>query len=237
MTGLTAPQMLYEAKIVYEAIASADAPGYTSRQWSVLLTQAQENIIMETRKMGFDFDEFNRRLSHKLLTEKTISIAAEEEMGETVILNQPLGSNSYEVPLETDYLHIVKDTANSVVRVRPVSYDFYHTNIDNPFENPTSDEFWRLTGKDSLIIITDGSPLAKYHLIYLRRPKPIIVADLPEDKAIEGHYLQTDCELDHSVHRLIVNEAAKLAHAYTGNQLGYQIQSIESTQNRRGLRA
>ena len=44
---MTATDMSYEFNIVYESIASMAAPGYTEREKSVLLTQAQEEIIIE----------------------------------------------------------------------------------------------------------------------------------------------------------------------------------------------
>ncbi len=222
MAGLTAPEMQYEAKVIYEAIASSDAPGYTSKQWSVLLTQAQENVVMETLRLGFDFDELRRRVIHSLIEEKTLDSGFQPAFGES----------AYKVNLEADYLHIIKDTANSTVKVRPVSYDFYHANIENPFESPYKREFWRLTGKDSVIIVTDGSELTSYYIRYLKRPKPIITKDISGE--IENISEETDCELDHSVHRQIVNEAAKLAHAYTSNQVGYQIQSLEANRSRFG---
>jgi len=228
MIGLPAPQMWYEAKVMYEAIASADAPGYTPRQWSLLLTQAQENIVMETLRLGFDFDELRRRVVHSLITTEEI-----EEEG----IEEYKYPNSYSVELEDNYFHIVKDTANFSVKVKPVSYDFYHANIDNPFESPYEKEYWRLIGKGSVIIVTDGSALENYDITYISRPEPIIVKDLPEQSAIEGKYEINNCKLDHTIHRQIVAEAAKLAHAYTNNQLGYQIQSMESNRSRFGPQA
>ncbi len=230
MVGLSAQEMQYEAKIVYEAIASADAPGYTPRQWSILLTQAQENIVMETLRLGFDFDELRRRVIQSLLNTQVFTEVDFED-------NPPaeaFGESAYTIPIEEDYLHIVKDTANFKVKVKPVSYDFYHANINNPFESPSPKEFWRLVGKHSLVIVTDGDPLISYEVIYIKRPLPIITAELSENQAIEGITDITNCGLDHSVHRQVVTEAAKLAHAYTSNQSGYQIQLLENNRSRFG---
>ena len=68
---MTAREMRYEAEIIYESIASQDAPGYTDREWSVLLTQAQENIILDICKSGLDENELNRRKISKLLKYKS----------------------------------------------------------------------------------------------------------------------------------------------------------------------
>ena len=224
MAGLTAAEMQYEAKVIYEAIASADAPGYTPRQWSILLTQAQENIVLETLHVGFDFDEIRRRILHTLIEE--------EEFGESDI--DYAEDNRYSVTLNEDYLHIVRDVANTNIKVRPVSHDFYYANINNPFERPNEEEYWRLIGKNTMTIVTSGVDLTQYNIVYLRRPLPIITIELPGGSEIEGNSGPQNCELDHSVHRQVVNEAAKLAHSYTNNQLGYQLQSMENNRSRFG---
>jgi len=219
MAGLTAKEMEYEAKIVYEGIASADAPGYTSRQWSVILTQAQEKIVNEVIADGWDKNETNRRIIANLLEERDITSADD-------IKPYDRWKNSYSVNIPDDYMHIAEDYANDRIRVRPVTYDYVHSNIDNPFENPFKDEFWRLTKSKGVIVITDGNALSSYSTAYIKRPKPIITA--PLTVAIEGKTKVSDCELDPIVHREIVRRAARLADAYTNNQLGYQLNALES---------
>jgi len=219
MAGLTAREMEYEAKVAYEAIASADAPGYTSRQWSILLTQAQEKVVRSIARDGMDKNEFNRRAISKLISTQTamppfVSVA-----------HLP---NSYDIQLEDNYLYIVQDTANNGIRVKPVSYDYLHANVDNPFDKPYDKEFWRLSSNRGVTVLTDGTPLTSYVITYIKRPKPIVTKELTAATAIEGTTAVTDCELDHSIHREIVSVAARLAHAYTNNQLGYQIQALEN---------
>jgi hypothetical protein len=218
MAGLTAREMEYEAKIVYEGIASADAPGYTSRQWSVLLTKAQEKIIEAVIEEGWDKNETNRRIISKLL------VNWEAETNTIDVYNR--WNNAFKVILPVNYMHIAEDYANDKVRVRPVTYDYVHSNIYNPFENPFKDEFWRLTDATGVIVLTDGSELSKYSLSYIKRPEPIITNTLTEP--IEGNTSYADCKLDPIVHRRIVDRAARLADAYTNNQLGYQLNALES---------
>lgn len=219
MVGLTAKEMEYEAKVAYEAIASADAPGYTSRQWSILLTQAQEKVVLSIARDGMDKNEFNRRAIAKLITTQTESAP---------FGSIPHISNSNDIELESSYLYILQDTANVGVRLKPISYDYYHMNLENPFEKPYDKEFWRLVSNKGVIVITDGTPLTAYTVTYIKRPKPIITKELTTPTAIEGYTNVTDCELDHSIHREIVSVAARLANAYTTNQVGYQIQDIEN---------
>jgi len=218
MAGLTAREMEYEAKIVYEGIASSDAPGYTSRQWSVLLTKAQESIIKEIINDGWDKNEVNRRVISKLLASWTAS----------GISSYTRWNNSYRIAFPSDYMHIAEDYANNKIRVRPVTYDYVHSNINNPFQNPYKDEYWRLVDTEGVIVITDGTPLTNYSIVYIKRPSPIITANLTDDTAIEGNKDYKDCELDPAIHREIVNRAARLADAYINNQLGYQLNVLES---------
>ena len=209
MAGLSAQEMKYEAQLAYEALASADAPGYTDKQWSILLTQAQENLVLSLCRSGMDAEELGRRAISKLI----------EEVTDPVIESYNIIDSAYRVILEDDYLHILKDTANQEVQVKPVSYDFLHANFENPFEAPSNKEYWRLVGKQSVIIVTNGVNLDSYKIVYVRRPKPIITAagKSTSPLEIEGYPGPRNCELDHSVHRIIVSEAANLALAYTRN--------------------
>lgn len=214
MAGLTAREMQYEAKVMYEALASADAPGYTDRQWSILLTQAQEKLIREIISEGWDKNETNRRIASALMKTSTIDDFLEFDDID----------DSWKVQFPTDYFHLVKDTLDNV-KISPKSWDFVEANKDNPFEKPYSKEFWRLVHEKGAVIVTDGSSPGKYRLTYIRRPKPIITKDITT--AIETYTKQMNCELDPVVHRKIVERAAKLAESYIGNQLGYQLKTIE----------
>lgn len=42
---MTPLEMKYEAELLYESIASADAPGYDNKEWSHILTMAQEEVV------------------------------------------------------------------------------------------------------------------------------------------------------------------------------------------------
>ena len=226
MSGLTAKQMVYEARILFESIASNDAPGFTDREWSVLLTNAQNKIVYEIYKLGFDKDEESRGIISSLLEPLTISDFTEAEL-----------PNSFKVTLPRDCMYITMDRCylknNVPVRLITMHQEAYFTNIDNPFLKPSKQKFWKIVNDDSRLIITDGSVPVQYKGQYIKRPHPIIVSDLPVDKGIESIdgqevIVQSDCKLHPNVHRRIVEVAAKLAYAATLNPEGYQIQSIES---------
>ena len=221
MAGLTAKEMQYEAKVVYEALASADAPGYTDRQWSILLTQAQEKVIIEITNEGLDKNEVNRRAVSKLLTSFTQNLKD---------LPVSFWPNSKLISFPEAYFHMVYDNIDDVIKLKSVSYDYVNANLSNPFENPNKDEFWKVVSSRGIIIITDGiTEASRYKLMYLKRPVPIITK---ENIEIEGYSAdeitrQLNCELDPIVHRRIVERAGRLAEAYVNNQAGYQLSRLE----------
>lgn len=248
MAKLTAAEMQYEAKLIYESIVSGDAPGYTPREWSELLTQAQEFEIKEIIENGFDKNEMNRKSIDRLIKHADLS---------TIVAGN-LGSNSYRVDLEEDYYHVVNKYANLTestqdrIKVVPMSHQAYKSNINNPFRKPFIDdnnnegEVWELVYNDDSgdrqieIITPDGYVLANIYLDYLKDPRPIIIASdtysaTPDIASIEGEDLADhriadgpwNCELSSIVQRKIVQRAANLAAAYTRDRIGYQMQKTE----------
>jgi hypothetical protein len=225
MAAITAPQMAYEAKIIYESIASADAPGYNNREWSILLTQAQEWIVLEICKEGADKDEFNRRALSPLFT----SPAA--------ITSFTAGTypNSYVVTMPVDYLYALNERGSSTgtgfvrtdIEIKSISFDTYNANRYNPFYQPCDWLFWKMVVGGNHLVITDGGVLSSYKLDYIKKPTPIIVSTLSAGQEIEGLVAQTNCILDHSIHRKIIYKAAVLAKMAIQDQLGYQLQNIE----------
>lgn len=226
MTGLIAKQMVYEARILFESIASNDAPAFTNREWSVLLTNAQNKVVYEIYKLGFDKDEESRIIISSLLKPYTTSNFTDGEF-----------QNSFKVALPKDCMYVTMDRCylkNDVpVKLVSMPQEAYFTNIDNPFQKPSKKKFWKIIDNDSRLIITDGSTPVQYKGQYIKRPHPIIVSDLPVGKGIESIngqevVAQSDCKLHPNIHRRIVEVAARLAYAATLDPNGYQIQNAES---------
>ena len=239
--GLTAAEMKYEAQIIYEGMASADAPGYDDKQWSVLLTQAQEKIIRKLLTNGLDRDEFSRRAISSLI-----------KHNETITFQ--IGPDSYpnswsvifpDTP-EFKIMAIIGDFVNAIggsppveikgIKVKPITYDYYWSNIDNPYRKPNhanDSYYWKLELMNddlniaSPLVITDGYTPSKYMFDYIERPTPIIITALTDGTTIDGELNQMDCQLNHTLHREIVKEAATLAYAYLQEQVGYQMQKME----------
>lgn len=234
--GLSAAEMKYEAQIIYESIASAHAPGFTDKEWSVLLTQAQEKVVKNIIKDGIDRNEENRRAIETLIKPATFGVAAYSGSVFPNAYTLVKASNSDNI------FHLIDEFAlvgTAYIKIKPITYEYYFSNHNNPFRKPSIDEdgyFWKLvqtagTTSTSEIIITDGSIMTQYKCIFVQRPTPIIITALTDGTTIDKLSTQTDCALHHSVHREIVKQAATLAFAYLQEQAGYQMQKIENKEN------
>ena len=243
MAKLTAAEMRYESKLIYESIVSGDAPGYTAREWSELLTQAQEYEVQKVIEDGLDNNEINRKSIDRLITNEVVS-------GGSIVSGDL--DNSYSVQLATNYYHILNKYANLTtssqdhIKVLPISHQAYKSNINNPTKKPYVDDnnneglVWELVTNDAskrqiLIVIPTGYVLTNVTIDYLKDPVPIIVPFAYASGTIEGLDLTAnqaglDCELSSIIQRNIVKRAADLAAAYSRDKLGYQLQKIEGNE-------
>lgn len=228
---MTSVEMAYEWKITFESMASGNAPGYTDREVSVLLTQAEEEVTLEVAKTLQDGNDYARMVLEKLLT----------PYNNPTVTTYTTIPNAYSVALPTGkeiptpipeffypFVEFVNDRA-----VKPIDYNSYYTSISNPWAKPYEDLYWRLIDNGKLIIITDGiTPVTASSVkgLYVTKPAPIIVSTLTAQTSIDGAYIAADCLLHPIVHRDIVYKAAKKAFAAMKDQAGYQIQNIEENQ-------
>ena len=176
--ALSATEMLYEAKIIYESIASAEAPGYTDKQWSILLTRAQHNVVTRLWEEGYDKDEVHRAALSTVLNTTS----------STTVSNKPLvHPNAWEFTVDTNIMFTLSERASYVKNaityyadVIPVEWDYYKMNMDNPFECPDNTYFWGLVGGNSSTkyaktLITDGSIPVALLTTALHFPTPIVM--------------------------------------------------------------
>lgn len=227
---MTAQQMEYEFLITYESIASAAAPGYTSREISILLTQAQEDIVKEVCNDGIDKNDFNRNVvktlkRHISVNLNTLPNSSTPLPGKEYDLNVLVGANKFFYP----HTEILMFNSSYRGKIIPMDLDAY-TNLNNPFKKPTATKFWRIYKDTKMLFIhPTGLPLSNHFasITYIAKPTPIITATLLLEEAIEGVTAITNSCLDELVHRDIVYKAAKKAYAAVKDQLGYQIQTNE----------
>ena len=137
------------------------------------------------------------------------------------ILNESLTKETYEEDGRT-----VKSSERYVIV--PINYKEYDREMSKPYAQPLKKQAWRLfqnnaTGFDvnsELIprhnVQEDEHSAFIYKIRYVKRPRPIILEDLPNDLVIDGVSEETSCELNPILHMDILNKAVEIAIATRG---------------------
>jgi len=235
---MDANEMSYQFDVLYDSIASLTSPGYTAKEKSLLLTNAQDIVVDKLQPK--EFKEKNRRALDNILRTVDISTASV-----TQGTGKPNGSR-YDLPSDFMYHESEEVTVSSTadcfngnrIMVHAGRQDEYSIQIKNPHKKPMLsgsdyDNVWRLDYNDNtngikrVDLITDGTfTIATYHLTYMKRPGPIT----PLLSGDTSTTVQSDCELDISIHRQIVETAIRIATGITNPQ-EYQIKINEETLN------
>lgn len=239
---MTTAEFSNEFDLMYDN-ASGNAPGINLYEKSVFLTLAQEEIVKETysgytqSRVGFEGSERRRRQLSELVGDYKTTTRLSNFGGSGISTEQDseqnLISSSQFFGLPDDLLYIVLESVtlggtNSClngkkIKVKPVTHDEFQVDIDNPFKKPNLRKAWRMdltrygASKQQAELFAIDT-ISEYHVRYVRKPKPIILADFEEDDdisgmglSIDGYNIRKDCELNTEVHRDILIRAVDLA--------------------------
>ena len=121
-------------------------------------------------------------------------------------------------------LIVTEGSKKSKYVVVPINYKEYDRQSSRPYSEPLKKQCWRLFQNEGdtmaeLIPIWDKAPADAdivYKIRYIRRPKPIILVDLPDGLEIDGESHHSECELNKILHMDILNQAFQLALATKG---------------------
>jgi hypothetical protein len=248
---MTNQEFRNEFDVSYNAIASMSSPGIDDYELSLYLTKAQLEIVknyydpLSNRKQkGFEATEKRRRDLNQLIKDyKTSDIISNS-------LN--IDSEAKFYPIPDDLFLIVNEKAkvisedcynNTFLNVKPMSYDEYNIQIDNPFEKPDNKVAWRLdlSNISNIKVVEIISPYnilgsLEYQIRYIKYPKPIIITNLdtafPSDNlTIDGISTETACELNTEVCREILDRAVILATAdYKSQNLQIKAQMSQTNE-------
>lgn len=183
------------------------------------LTRAERDFVQDVYNDGIDRKEENKKKLGKLLSTITISSGSISDYS-------AFYPNGFLVTIPDAVLYVVNERAkftyNSVnydnIFVKPISFDEYSKNKDNPFRKPNIEKCLRLEGVNQHIILTQGGTLTNVYLDYVKTPLGININQV--------------CELHENVHLNIVKSAVKLINAAKENQIGYQLQHKEEIENK-----
>lgn len=219
--------------ISYNAIASNSAPGIDDYELSVYLSKAQIELIknyydpLSNRKQkGFEATEKRRRDLGQLVKDYKTT--------DTITNSFNIDSEAKFYVIPDDLFLITNEKAkitsedcynNKMLSIKPISYDEYNIQIDNPFEKPNEKIAWRLdlSNINNTKVVEIISPYniigtLEYQIRYIKYPKPIIITNLdtafPSDNlTIDGISVETPCELNTEICREILDRAVMLATA------------------------
>lgn len=232
---MTTQEFSNEFDVLYNNIMSNQAPGLDEYEKSVFLTKAQLEILKnyfnpKGNKYGQGFDENAKR---QIDFSTLITVAKPSQYTpEGGYVKFDDRSQLYKMP--QDILLMLNETGiNTVdgvkrlISIIPMNYEEYARLMSKPWKQPLKNQGWRLFqstgGVDfiSEVVIKYNSSLADYKIRYVKRPKPIILANLADEYSnvsIEGINTVTECELDPILHPEILQRAVELAKsAYTGD--------------------
>lgn len=203
---MTTLEFINEFDIGYNNIRSNGAPGLDLYEQSVLLTKAQEQLVLNyfdpnsnPRNDGFENSEKRRRGLEKLIknyyTNNDDSLIEEVPDLSGIALEN---FKNYFVSLPADVFFIIQESGNilrdeddvafNIIRTIPMTHDEIMLQEENPFRQPNissvSRRLWRVdnslgTFDDSVeVVIPLGYSLANYQMRYIEKPIPIVLTDL-----------------------------------------------------------
>ena len=192
--------------VLYNNIASNNAPGLNEYEKSVFLTKAQDEIVNNhfypegnPKQKGYD-DTSKRQTDFSMLTVNGVGTYQSE--------SPSVDPRAYVFTLPTGIMFVINESVQflkeegtvvaGIRQVIPLSYNEYTTLMSKPFKEPLKYQAWRLNvDKTSAatpavkaeIIITSAdkseyveageeATCMKYVIRYVKRPDPIILVNL-----------------------------------------------------------
>lgn len=218
---MTTTEFKNEFELGYDA-GSQGAPSLDNYEISVVLTQAQEQIVKSTYSgknidgTPFENSEKNRRILNELVKNYTQSTQAVSDgiSSDSVFYSIP---DSFFILMEQGTI----EGTTKLINITPITHDEYLKSKKNPFRKPNKRKAWRLdiskTGGTNLVEIISSEKLSKYQMRYLTKPKPIVISNLTTGEfaglglSIDGETTPATCLLNNLIHREILGRAIEIA--------------------------
>lgn len=239
---MTTTEFSTQFDILFNNIMSDTAPGINEYEKSVFLTKAQNEIVKnyfnpKGNKYQEGFDGSAKRQSDFSNLITIVNQNAEADASLTFYREDDDYSGIFKIPDNLmlyiqEALRVKRGEQTHVLQVIPIRYDEYLRMMSRPFKYPPRDQAWRVIGNQYIstdagsasrtaqLIFHPGETLdtnQPYNIVYVRRPNPIIIAELG-NLTIDGKHEVTECELFEEIHPEILQRAVELAKAtYSGD--------------------
>lgn len=238
---MTVQEFSNQFDILYDSIASKDAPGIDEYEKSVYLTKAQLEIVKEyngtMNKYRKSFDETEKRKIDLKELIKDYKTTSSYENANSITSNElsrfyPIPDDVFLIKYERGVFN-PKGNCKTLVDILPVTLDTLKEALKNPFRKPSDVRAWRLdfnteTFNENVVEIISKLPLDVYEIRYIKFPDPIILADLDSDEfngenlTINGQVIAQTCKLNEEIHPEILDRAVELA------ILDYNVQKLQT---------
>ncbi len=118
------------------------------------------------------------------------------------------------IPDKKCTIDTITSYGNAYTNVMPITHDDFYRTYNNPFRGVTNKRALRLNAAGKLYEVVSKYDIDTYFIRYVKRPKPIILEDLPDGLTINNESTSNTCELDDSLHDVILSNAVQLALQY-----------------------
>ena len=194
-----------------------DSIEFNEYEKSYFLTKAQDELVIalyngrNVSGESFESTEELRRYLSNLVKEARL-----QPITNTSGLVIGIGSNSKFFTLPQDLWYITYEAVDidgarcnalSPMDVYPVTQDDYNKTKRNPFRGANDRRALRLDLSDGVIEIVCKYIVKDYYVRYLRKPKPIVLEDMPNNLTIDGVGKKSECELHEALHQRILERA------------------------------
>lgn len=212
-----------EFDVLYNNVMSNAAPGLNEYEKSVFLTKGQEELVKnhfnpKGNKYGEGMDDSPKR---QIDFSELINVA-QGTPSTTSPLTFDKRAKVFDLP--SDLFIVINEavsTNTGTKQVIPISYAEYTRLMSRPYKEPLKYQAWRIISTSSEkisteLIVNSNETITEYLLRYIRRPAPIITADLSSeygDLTINGISTISECELNPIIHQEILQRAVELAKA------------------------
>lgn len=241
-------EMRNEFVVLYNNIMSNQAPGLNDYEISVFLTKGQDEILKnyfnpkgnkyqegadDSPKRQIDFSNLTviKALDKITPPASYVKIDPRSQVFEYPMMVQ--GGDDYQSIMFALNDYALTDASSTdmvdYITVKAISYQEYQRLMSKPYKWPVHGEAWKLIQKSEdgtvnrkviEIVCKETIPTQAYFIRFIRKPRPIIVADLGSNSGVSlnGYTVALDCELDTILHEEIVQRAVELAKAaYIGD--------------------
>lgn len=225
---MTLEEFSNEFDVLLQSYSNLNMPlKFDEYEKSVFLTQAQNDLVKEfytginaQRKSFEETEEIRSYLSELVMTSSMLLTESSIKKNGFYIYRikdigtYPIGESGWFILYEEAWCSEEdKCLSKKVLQVVPVTHDNIYRLLQDPFKGPNNRRVLKVTKYKEGIELYSKYKLNLYNITYLMKPTPIILIDLPieQNLRIENNYEKSECKLNSSLHRDILDRAVKLA--------------------------